>query len=198
MSGIDKILQEIEEEGRAAADRITQEAGEKIENLRKEILEKAQARCEEIRAQGGRESRGILERGASGAELLSRRMILEAKQELLAELLRKAQESIYQMENHEYFALIRRIVAKNALPRPGELLLSPEDRERLPDGFEKELAGLLPEGGSLKVSSETRDIRGGCVLLYDGVEENCSIEALFSAGKDEMTDLARSILFQED
>ena len=198
MSGLDKILQEIEEEGRAAADRITQEAGEKIENLRKEILEKAQARCEEIRAQGGRESRGILERGASGAELLSRRMILEAKQELLAELLRKAQESIYQMENHEYFALIRRIVAKNALPRPGELLLSPEDRERLPDGFEKELAGLLPEGGSLKVSSETRDIRGGCVLLYDGVEENCSIEALFSAGKDEMTDLARSILFRED
>lgn len=198
MSGIDKILQEIEEEGRAAADRITQEAGEKIENLRKEILEKAQARCEEIRAQGGRESRGILERGASGAELLSRRMILEAKQELLAELLRKAQESIYQMENHEYFALIRRIVAKNALPRPGELLLSPEDRERLPDGFEKELAGLLPEGRSLKVSSETRDIRGGCVLLYDGVEENCSIEALFSAGKDEMTDLARSILFRED
>lgn len=198
MSGIDKILQEIEEEGRAAADRITQEAGKKIENLRKEILEKAQARCEEIRAQGGRDSRGILERGASGAELLSRRMILEAKQELLAELLRKAQESIYQMENHEYFALIRRIVAKNALPRPGELLLSPEDRERLPDGFEKELAGLLPEGGSLKVSSETRDIRGGCVLLYDGVEENCSIEALFSAGKDEMTDLARSILFRED
>ena len=198
MSGIDKILQEIEEEGRAAADRITQEAGEKIENLRKEILEKAQARCEEKRAQGGRESRGILERGASGAELLSRRMILEAKQELLAELLRKAQESIYQMENHEYFALIRRIVAKNALPRPGELLLSPEDRERLHDGFEKELAGLLPEGGSLKVSSETRDIRGGCVLLYDGVEENCSIEALFSAGKDEMTDLARSILFRED
>lgn len=198
MSGIDKILQGIEEEGRAAADRITQEAGEKIENLRKEILEKAQARCEEIRAQGGRESRGILERGASGAELLSRRMILEAKQELLAELLRKAQESIYQMENHEYFALIRRIVAKNALPRPGELLLSPEDRERLPNGFEKELAGLLPEGGSLKVSSETRDIRGGCVLLYDGVEENCSIEALFSAGKDEMTDLARSILFRED
>ena len=198
MSGIDKILQEIEEEGRAAADRITQEAGEKIENLRKEILEKAQARCEEIRAQGGRESRGILERGESGAELLSRRMILEAKQELLAELLRKAQESIYQMENHEYFALIRRIVAKNALPRPGELLLSPEDRERLPNGFEKELAGLLPEGGSLKVSSETRDIRGGCVLLYDGVEENCSIEALFSAGKDEMTDLARSILFRED
>ena len=198
MSGIDKILQEIEEEGRAAADRITQEAGEKIENLRKEILEKAQARCEEIRAQGGRESRGILERGASGAELLFRRMILEAKQELLAELLRKAQESIYQMENHEYFALIRRIVAKNALPRPGKLLLSPEDRERLPNGFEKELAGLLPEGGSLKVSSETRDIRGGCVLLYDGVEENCSIEALFSAGKDEMTDLARSILFRED
>ena len=198
MSGIDKILQEIEEEGRAAADRITQEAGEKIENLRKEILEKAQARCEEIRAQGGRESRGILERGESGAELLSRRMILEAKQELLAELLRKAQESIYQMENHEYFALIRRIVAKNARPRPGELVLSPEDRERRPDGFEKELAGLLPEGGSLKVSSETRDIRGGCVLIYDGVEENCSIEALFSAGKDEMTDLARSILFRED
>ena len=65
MSGIDKILQEIEEEGRAAADRITQEGGEKIENLRKEILEKAQARCEEIRAQGGRERRGILERGAS-------------------------------------------------------------------------------------------------------------------------------------
>lgn len=198
MSGIDKILQEIEEEGRAAADRIARETEEKISALRKEALEKAEARCAEIRAQGARESREILERGASGAGLLSRRMILEAKQELLAELLQKARESVCRMEGEEYFALIRRIAAKNALPRPGELLLSPGDRERLPDGFEKELAGLLPEGGSLKVSSETRDIRGGCVLLYGGVEENCSIEALFSAGRDEMADLARSILFREE
>ena len=38
MSGIDKILQEIEEEGRAAADRIARETEEKISALRKHAI----------------------------------------------------------------------------------------------------------------------------------------------------------------
>ena len=146
MSGIDKILQEIEEEGRAAADRITQEAGEKIENLRKEILEKAQARCEEIRAQGGRESRGILERGASGAELLSRRMILEAKQELLAELLRKAQESIYQMENHEY--LSGALWRKTPCPGRGSFCFPQRTGRGFPMGLRRSLPVFCPRAGA--------------------------------------------------
>ena len=197
MSGIEKILQEIQEEGRAAADKILQEADVKIEGLRKELREKAEAECEEIRTQGTRESRDILERGSSAANLLSRRMLLEAKQEILAELLQKAQESVYEMEEGAYFRLLERIAAKNALPREGEILFSPRDRGRLPDTFEKELEALLPQGASLKLSKETRNIRGGCVLLYGGVEENCSIEALFSAGRDDMADIAGSILFRE-
>ena len=76
-------------------------------------------------------------------------------------------------------------------------MFSPRDRGRLPDTFEKELGALLPQGASLKLSKETRNIRGGCVLLYGGVEENCSIEALFSAGRDDMADIAGSILFRE-
>ena len=84
----------------------------KIEGLRKELREKAEAECEEIRTQGTRESRDILERGSSAANLLSRRMLLEAKQEILAELLQKAQESVYEMEEGAYFRLLERIAAK--------------------------------------------------------------------------------------
>lgn len=197
MTGIEKILQEIQEEGQKAAAALSAEGEAKIEALQEEIRRQTEAQCAEIARGGEEECRRIRERSHSSSRLLERRMLLEAKQELLEAVLEKAQASVYAMEDSAYFELLLGLIRKRALPQKGELLLSAGDQARLPDHFEQRLQKELPEGAQLEISRETREIRGGCVLLYGGVEENCSIEALFSAEREELTDLAQSILFQE-
>ena len=52
-------------------------------------------------------------------------------------------------------------------------------------------------GGSLAVSREAQAIDGGFVLVYGGMEENCSFSALFDANREDFLDAARAVLFGE-
>lgn len=68
--------------------------------------------------------------------------------------------------------------------------------ERLPEGFEDRLnAALKDKGAVLRISGDTRDIDGGFVLTYGGIEENCSIDALFDAAHEVLQDKVQEILF---
>ena len=73
---------------------------------------------------------------------------------------------------------------------------SEKDLGRMPEGFRAEIARAAKEkGGSLTVSGETRRMEGGFVLVYGGVEENCSFRALFDSRKDELQDKVNRLLF---
>ena len=49
---------------------------------------------------------------------------------------------------------------------------------------------------SLKISREAREIEGGFVLSYGGIEENCSFDALFASAGEQLQDVVQKILFQ--
>ena len=51
------------------------------------------------------------------------------------------------------------------------------------------------KGGSLVLKKEPREIDGGFVLVYGGVEENCSAGALFASQRDELADKVHAMLF---
>ena len=40
-------------------------------------------------------------------------------------------------------------------------------------------------------------IDGGFVLIYGGMEENCSFSALFDANREDFLDAAKAVLFEE-
>ena len=64
------------------------------------------------------------------------------------------------------------------------------------EGFEDQLNAALKEKGAvLTVSEDTRDIDGGFVLTYGGIEENCSFEALFDSAHEVLQDKVQEILF---
>ena len=44
-------------------------------------------------------------------------------------------------------------------------------------------------------SNKASDIDGGFILIYGGIEENCSLAAMFHAQKEEMADKLNSLLF---
>ena len=71
-----------------------------------------------------------------------------------------------------------------------------KDLERMPAGFREEIKSLAQKkGGVLEISGETRNIDGGFILIYGGIEENCSIDAMFAEKRDELLDQVRKILF---
>ena len=71
-----------------------------------------------------------------------------------------------------------------------------KDLERMPAGFREEIKSLAQQkGGVLEISGETRNIDGGFILIYGGIEENCSIDAMFAEKRDELLDQVRKILF---
>ncbi len=92
--------------------------------------------------------------------------------------------------------MILKLAVKSAQSGEGEILFSAKDLARLPQGFEEKLnAALKGRGAALRISGDARDIDAGFVLTYGGIEENCSIDALFDSAHELLQDKAQEILF---
>lgn len=198
MTGIEKIAAEIEESGRAMA-------AEALASARREAEEYSAAqaaRGEAERLAAGQETdarcASIAERAASGAALRKRRAVLAEKQRLLSETLEAARQAALALPDGEYFALLLRMAKRYALPKKGEIAFSARDLARLPQDFAAKLGAAAKEaGGSLAIRMEPCAIDGGFVLIYGGMEENCSFSALFDANREDFLDAAKAVLFEE-
>lgn len=198
MTGLDAILEAIEQDGQRAAQEILSQAREQAEEIGRQGQRDAIRRRGEILEDAPRQARHEAERVRTAAQREQRRILLEARQELIRESIRQAEESLAQLEGADYFAVLLRLAAAHALPQAGEMVLSPRDRERLPADFPGKLQEALPEGASLTISARTEPgIQGGFLLVYGGIEENCTFRALFDAKEEELQDLANRVLFSD-
>jgi len=196
VTGLDAILEAIEQDGQRAAQEILSQAREQAEEIGRQGQRDAIRRRGEILEDAPRQARHEAERVRTAAQREQRRILLEARQALIRESIRQAEESLAQLEGADYFAVLLRLAAAHALPQAGEMVLSPRDRERLPADFPGKLQEALPEGASLTISARTEPgIQGGFLLVYGGIEENCTFRALFDAKEEELQDLANRVLF---
>lgn len=195
MSGLDKILEEIRTESQASRDAILQDAQNQVSELNAAKDKEIDAKVREILAGGEKEAEEIRSRAKSSAELLHRQQLLAARQEIISDMISSSRDYILNLPDDEYFGLISGLIVKNAGKGKGEILFGRKDKERIPTDFLAKLTEKLPEGCSLTLAEGTAPVDGGCVLRYGGIEENCSIEAVFNEKKDELQDLVRKILF---
>ncbi|MBW7572105.1 V-type ATP synthase subunit E [Caproiciproducens faecalis] len=197
MTGLEKIVQEILDEAESAAGQTVSAAEKEAAGIEEEARKSSGQQAEEI-LRASKEAAGeILKRAQSSAELKKRQKILQAKQEMIRDLIGKAREELSKLPEESYFDVILKVAAKASLPQKGEMILSPEDRSRVPANFSTRLAEVAgKKGGSLTISEETRNLNGGCILIYGGVEENCSFDALFEAERERLTDRVNELLFR--
>lgn len=196
MTGLDKILSQIASEARSSADAKIAQAQQQADVIINDMEKQGKAACEDIAQKSAAEVAAVLARAESSAALQKRKAILSAKQQIIGEIIEKAKQSIYAMPQDEYFKLILKMATKYVLPQSGEILFSDRDLSRLPGDFEKSLnSAIKVKGAVLKISQETRAIDGGFVLVYDDVEENCSVAALFDAIRDTLQDKVHELLF---
>ena len=189
MTGLEKILGEIEAAASSEAGEILSQAKEKAEGIRKAAREEAAGRTAEIEADTRRLIAELERKGESAWRLNRQRRILETKQGLIGEILGNARAKIHALPDAEYFAFLARLAAAAALPGEGVIFLGENDTKRLPRDFEATLSNLLPNGARLSVSDEARPIDGGLVIEYGDIIQNNSIGAIIDARRDEFSDL---------
>lgn len=196
MANIDKITDEILEEARKTAEAKVVEAKAQASEIIKNAEEECRKLKEEMAQKDEKDRKTVSERAKASAQMKKRQMILNAKQELITEILNKSYQRIFDMDDAAYFGLIEKILQKFCLARTGEICFSEKDRKRMPDGFEQVVERVAKEkGGNLTISKESRNIDGGFVLVYGGIEENCSIQALFHSEREYLADKVHENLF---
>ncbi len=190
MTGLDKIIEHIKQDAQATADAKIAAAKAEAQELlakaaeeEKEILADAKEAADAAGAQAK-------ERGVSAAALAKRKILLTAKQELIATTLEAAKKAMCEQSDEEYFKTLEALVKKHAQAATGKIMFNKKDKARIPAAFTKAL-----ESYKLTVAEETQEMSGGFILLYGDIEENCSFDALFLQAKEELQDKVRDYLF---
>ena len=196
MTGLEKMVSQILEEADASAAVTISDAEKKAA----EILDEAGKKADEIRQQREEQSRAKVksydERTASAADMKRRTAVLAARQELIGSVIADACERVKNLDEEKYFEILKNMVGKYLLPKDREICFSRKDLERMPADFREEIRSMAEKkGGALEFSGEARNIDGGFILVYGGIEENCSIDAVFAEKRDELLDQVRKILF---
>ncbi len=196
MTGLEKITDQIQEEAKASAARRLEAAQKEADAVIAEAKEVCAAMETETAEKIAAMKVNYEGRIKSSAEQQRRTALLRAKQEIIAEVIEEARLTLKKKDAQSYFLTLEKILKTYALAENGEIYFSAEDLARMPADFEKKIKTAAKEkGGSLVLKKEPKAIADGFVLVYGGVEENCTLKALFDAKKDELQDKVNAILF---
>lgn len=196
MTGLEKMVSQIVDEAKAEAESRVKAAQEEAGKIVSEAKAEAEKLIGQSLEQSETDAANYLERVKSSADLQRRTVILQAKQEVIAAVLEKAYTSLNTMDEKAYFEMIRKMLEKFTLSESGEIYFSAADLNRLPAGFEKEISDIAAKkGGSLTLKKESKEIENGFILVYGGIEENCTFRALFNTQKDVLQDKIHQELF---
>lgn len=193
MSGIDKIIQEIENDTAQYCDSVLAQARQKADA----IISDAQKQADQILADGKDRTAAhvadIKKRGDSAAELEEKRVMLYTKQQIINTMLNEGLSAAKNLPDDEYFTLIKSMVSKYSLEDDGVIFFGENDIRRLPADFSGELNQAAK--GGIVPADQPAPIDAGFILKYGGIEQNCSFDAIFAGEAEELSDKAGRLLF---
>lgn len=200
MNGIEKITGRIEADAQKEIDALTAQAKSQAEEITRKYAEQAKRESEEIVERGRRNADERVERLASVAQLDAGKMVLGAKQEMLARAFDLALEKLCALPEAEYVDLLANLAVKAARTGKEEVILSQKDRTQVGKAVVTKANELLDKekktSGQLTLSEKTRPIQGGLLLSDGAVEVNCTFETLVRLKKTEMAGEVVAVLFQ--
>ncbi len=191
------ILEKIGEDSRQAAAVLLKEAGERAEAIRAASEEKiARLRAETIsKARAEAEAQEL--RMHRMAELDERKLLLLAKRQLMDQAFQEALAKLRQMTPEQMEAFFLPMVISIAAGTESLLVGAQNDAWFAPAFVEKVNAALIADSkpGRITVSDQRRQDVTGVILLGDGMEINCTLEALLQARRLQLEPEVASILY---
>ena len=111
-------------------------------------------------------------------------------------MIHKAYMKLQTQDTGDYFSMVKKLVEKKARAGEGQICFNETDLKAVTPQLKEELAQIAKKaGGTLKVSEDPVRIKSGFILSYGGIEENCSLDAIFAEKAETLRDLANSILW---
>ncbi len=193
MAGIESITSLIKQEATENAEKIISDANNTANEILAEAKKAADEKSKAASAIEKAEIDAVISKAKSAAELKKRRDLLYAKQEIIGEIIEKAKSSLSALPDKEYFELLIKLVKKYATGQEGTLALGAKDLKRVPDDFAESLKKA--SDNKLTLNKEPINIKNGFLLLYGGIDINCSFDSLFDENMEEITDKVSGIVF---
>ena len=195
MNGIEKITQRIEADAQAEIDRILSAAREEADQITGRYKAQADAEAASLAARNEKSAAEREERLVSVAQMEARKVQLAAKQEMVEKAYDLALEKLCAMPDARYTEVLAVLLVQASSNGRGEAIFSPEDRERV--GKAAVDKANAASGKQLKLSKETRPLKGGFVLRDENIEVNCTFDTLVRLEKAETTGAVVKKLFPE-
>lgn len=190
----DRILADAQQE----AEVISQNANEKSEQEVANILSASETECKKILKNAEIDAIERKRRALAVADLESRKIMLTARQALIAQVMAEVVCSLQNLGDEAYFACLEKNMALCALPGKQDVILNAKDLARCtPARFLKLQTAAQKEQPTavLTLSQNSADIDGGFMLKAQGMDVDASLSAVVESRKSEFEVLAAQMLF---
>ncbi len=189
---IEKITSKILDDAKDQAEASLNEARLRAESIVNDAREKAKELEMSLTSSGEIERDKLMGRRKSVAEIDGRKIVLAEKRKLIDKAFEEAADIIASMDKEEYTGLLfEKIIQGEA--KGCELVLNQKDRDSIGEILVSKVNKELGEG-SLKLSEEVRNIKGGFLLKRGRIYINSSIENMISDVKEELiTEVAEKL-----
>ena len=128
-------------------------------------------------------------------DMQRKQAVLAAKQEVIGGVLEKAYDAVMDLDDEKYFEMLEKLLEKHALAEDGMICFSAKDLERMPQDSREDQEYRRIKRRKPDPFRETGESDGGFLLVYGGIEENCTIRAVFDSKREELSDQVNRLLF---
>lgn len=195
MTGLEKILAQISNDAKSSADEMIKEAQLKADKIIEEANAEAAKQAQQILKQGESKTADIKQRAASSALFEKRNKLLAFKQAYIDSCIGDVRALLENAPDNEYFDHLLSLVSLYANKEDGVMYLNKKDLTRMPQDFAGKATAAA--GHRITISDTPRSIDSGFLLIYEGIDINCSFRAIFEDKEDTLRDIAGQILFPE-
>ena len=175
-TGLDRIIEQILADAEAKAAEQVAAAEEEAKKTLADAAAEAEQKANVLLADSEKVGADIKARAASTAEFTRRRTVLAAKQNAIRDVIAAAQKELHDLPDDEYFSVLLKLA-------------------QMPQDFSAQLKMAVP-GTNITVSNTPCNIPDGFLLVYGGIDVNCTFASLFEAAGDTLQDLAGGMLFR--
>ncbi len=220
MTGLEKITERIQAEGREKARLILQEAEQDCTRMASEYAERAETLRATYAERGVSEGEALVREAKAAAEQMHAQIVADAKQAVYDEIMDGAKKKLCTSQQNKYrelmiallsSALIERDAEERARAEAGESVHT-ERYEVLMNGIDHDTFGTAVVEGARRLcerrigankaarvvlSHERMEIDGGLFLRFDDELVDCSITTLLSRICEQMRPELEELLFGE-
>lgn len=197
------IIDSILDEANTFAERTVKAAERDAEAVLAAAKEETNSQNKQILSEAEQELSAKKQRILAARKLDEKKQMLAQKQALVSQVIDTALENITKLSDAEYLSVIERMLVRavnetnvaNEENEVIEVIVSPEDKQRLGNTFFSSVSQSLSGGTRLVLSDQQRDIGPGFILKAGDVEVNCTFAAIVRSDREMLEELAARQLF---